>query len=69
MLIYQGTIDDYVASNLVDVAYVEAINDNAVTLSLESEINLDDIENKKWITGLIDQALVECQESSAKIVL
>ena len=59
--------DNYVASNLVDVAYVEEINDATIILSLEDGIDLDNEDDKRWITGLIEQAISECDEWFAKM--
>lgn len=60
---------DYVASHLVDVAYIQEINGDVITLSLEEGINLNSTDDKNWIMGLINQALVECQELLSKISL
>lgn len=60
--------EDYVASSLVDVAYFEEAIEDTVTLSVESDINLDNEEDRKWITELINEGLLECQELSAKII-
>ncbi len=61
--------DNYVASNLVDVAYVEEINDDTIILSLEGGIDLDNEDDRKWVTGLIEQAISECDEGYAKMFL
>jgi len=60
--------DDYVASSLVDVVYIEEISNNTVILSLEEGIDLNNLNDKQWVTGLIEQAITDCKELSAKIV-
>jgi len=61
--------EDYVSSSLVDIAYFEGAVEDTITLSLESDVDLDNEEDRKWIIELISKGLLECQESSAKIIL
>lgn len=60
--------ENYVASSLVDIAYFEEAKDDTILLSIESNISLDNEDDKKWLAELINKALIECQEPSAKVV-
>lgn len=62
-----SNFDDYVSSTLVDIVYFEGVKDGVVILSVEDFINLDKEKDRKWITDLINEGLLECKELSAKI--
>lgn len=61
-------LENYIASSLVDVAYVDKIDTAGVTLLLENGIDVDNEDDKKWISDLLSSALIECKEYSAKII-
>lgn len=67
-IVNPSKFEDYVASSLVDIAYIDEIIGDTITLSLESEIDLDNTEDRKWISELINEGLLECEELSAKII-
>lgn len=61
-------LENYFASNMVDVAYVDKINTDVITLLLDNGIDVDNADDKKWISDLLSSALIECKEYSAKII-
>jgi len=60
--------EDYIASDLVDIILNREIVGNIIILTPENDINLNNMEDRKWITEIISEGLLECQELSAKIV-
>gem|GEM_PF-3204072 len=60
--------ENYVSSSLVDIAYVEDVVKDTVVVLIEPGIDLNNVEDRKWIAELITKGLRECGEMSANII-
>jgi hypothetical protein len=64
-------LEDYFASNLVDVAYAEALSSGRVKILVEPDTDLRNEEDVSWILELVVDALRKNEEDgvSTEIVL
>ena len=64
-------LEDYFASNLIDVAYVESLSSRSVKILVEPDTNLRKEEDVNWILELVVDALKKNDEDkfSTEIVL
>jgi hypothetical protein len=62
-------LDNYFSSSMVDIAYIDKVKGDTVTLLIEDDININNEEDEKWLLGLLHQALQKCEEYSAKIII
>jgi hypothetical protein len=54
---------------MVDIAYIDKVKGDTVTLLIEDDININNEEDEKWLLDLLHQALQKCEEYSAKIII
>ncbi len=64
-------LEEYFASNLVDVAYAEPLSADRVKILVERDTDLRKQEHADWVLGLVVDALTKNQEDgfSTEIVL
>jgi hypothetical protein len=62
-------LDNYFSSSMVDIAYIDKVKGDTVTLLIEDDININNEEDEKWLLDLLHQALQKCEEYSAKIII
>lgn len=68
-VVNSSKLENYINSDMIDIVYVDKIDNGTFTLLLENEIHLDNPDDKKWLLELINQALIKCQEYTARIVI
>lgn len=60
-------LEDYFASRLVDIAYIDRCENGEATITLDVGIDLEVKEDRNWLMDLHQQALDECNEDQSKI--
>ena len=61
-------INDYFASSMVDIAYIKEMGIGCVKVALENGIDIDNENDRLWLSGILQLALVACEETSATII-
>jgi hypothetical protein len=54
---------------LIDIAYVDFVFENSVQISVENDINLEDLETQTWLIDLLKSELINSGELQAIIKL
>lgn len=61
-------LENYIDSHMVDIAYIDEIKNDSISLLIEPAIDIDKPDDKMWLQEILQKAFIECQEDSVKII-
>lgn len=61
-------LKDYIDSALIDIAYVDEINEDSMIISLDATLNIKNQDDKDWLYQLLKKSFDQYQESEATII-
>lgn len=61
-------LENYIDAHMVDIAYIDEIKNDSISLLLDEDVNINKPDDKKWLQELLQKAFLECQEYKVQII-
>lgn len=61
-------LEIYINANMVDIAYVDKVKNNSISVLLDEQVDINNPEDKIWLDELFKKCFLESEELNVKII-